>query len=412
MNSSWTHSPAITAFEAGRGVWGSEWRPGHFAAAPGRIELIGNHIDYSGGPVLAAAIDRGCVTLRDADSPEKTLEFVLADFGPSVVQCGDGADFDQRGLTHSQEPADFVKGTVAALRSRALPVNTGRFSISSTVPMGAGVSSSAALCVSLALALSASSLDAADVVLIAQEAEHRAGSPCGTMDQSASVAGGTILFDGSSASFEQFAVNQNGYSFAVIDSGVPRVLAQSSYPLRVEECHRARNLLSVVLDRQIDHLASLSPEDLERAAQKGFSEEEPILFQRCRHVVSETQRVHKAVLALERGDWPTFGELMSTSGRSSATDYAISHPIVEEIVSRVRQVPDVLGARMMGGGEGGAVIALVKPPRQKDEMVEAIAAAAQDPERLIERPVYLFADSQGAYRGNVEFENDTLSLSQ
>ncbi len=412
MKSSWAQAPGVAAYEAGRELWGSEWRPAHFAAAPGRIELIGNHIDYSGGPVLASAIDRGCVTLWDAESPERSLEVVLADFGSSVVRIGEAEDFDKRGLAHSQEPSDFVRGTVAALRSRDLPVCTGRFSVSSTVPMGAGVSSSAALCVSLTLALSASRFAAAEVVLVAQEAEHRAGSPCGTMDQAASVAGGTILFDGSSASFEQFAVSRSGYAFAVVDSGVPRALARSSYPVRVEECDRAKRLLSIVLDRQIDHLASLSSEDLERAAQLGFDAEEPVLFQRCRHVVSETQRVHEAVVALERGDWPRFGELMTASGRSSATDYDISHPVVEGIVSRLQAVPDVLGARMMGGGEGGAAIALVKLAHHRDEMVGAIAAAAQDPRGSAERPVYLFSDSQGAHIGNVEFENGTLTLSQ
>jgi galactokinase len=230
--------------------------------------------------------------------------------------------------------------------------------LASDVPIGIGVSSSAAICVALSQALSVDDLRARDLVLIAQEAEHRAGTPCGTMDQSASVAGGVIRFDGASLEYETLDPRLGDVAFLVIDSGVHRALSESSYPVRVDECRRARAWLTEVLGHPVGHLASVSPAIISGLPEDGA--ETSVLHRRIRHVVSETRRVEAGSAAVAASDWATFGRLMTESGRSSAGDYEISHPVVESILERLLGLPEVLGARMMGGGEGGSLIAIVR----------------------------------------------------
>ncbi|MBX3069844.1 MAG: hypothetical protein KF883_05035 [Thermomicrobiales bacterium] len=347
---------AIRAQRAGREAWGTEWRPTVQSSAPGRIELLGNHIDYNGGPVLAAAIDRRAVVVADTRS-ESPIEILFADIGDRV-SIDPEALGAWRNVSGDQTSSDYAHGVVAALGARQRPLRRGRFVLASDVPIGIGVSSSAAICVALSLALSVDDLPAREVVLIAQEAEHRAGTPCGTMDQSASVAGGVIRFDGARLEYDTLDPQLGDVAFLVIDSGVHRALSESSYPVRVEECRRARAWLGDVLGGPVGHLASIAP-----AAISGLPEEDAetsVLNRRIRHVVSETSRVEAGSAALAASDWATFGRLMTESGRSSAGDYEISHPVVESIVERLLGLPEVLGARMMGGGEGGSLIAIVQ----------------------------------------------------
>jgi galactokinase len=240
--------------------------------------------------------------------------------------------------------------------------------IAGDVPIGFGVSSSAALCVALALALAEGFAGPEEVVLLAQEAEHRAGTPCGTMDQSASVAGGVIAFDGATLGVERLSPSLGDLVFAVADSGVERALSASSYPLRVEESRRAlafaRNALGQ--SEEIPHLAALSQTQLDELLRRDALPGP--LARRARHVVEETARVAAGRAAMMAGEWARFGALMTASGRSSATLYEISHPRVEELVAEALQVDGVLGARMMGGGEGGS--ALILAPRDAVSRLE------------------------------------------
>jgi galactokinase len=181
-----------------------------------------------------------------------------------------------------------------------------------------------------------------DLVLLAQEAEHRAGSPVGTMDQSASVAGGVIRYDGRNPRSGAALADLGELVFAVVDSGVERSLGVSSYPIRVEESQAALEHANRVLGLELPHLAALSREGLERLS-SGLQRLPSPLLERARHVVSETVRVDEGEAALRAADWRAFGALMTASGRSSATDYAISHPQVEELVGEVLRVNGVLG---------------------------------------------------------------------
>ena len=351
------------AVQAARDAFGSAWNPDGFAIAPGRIELLGNHVDYNGGPVLAAAIDRFIVVAIARDPGRaQTVRAIAADAPDEAVATLDAHALEGwRNASSPPRSLDYVRGVLAglqapersSLRSR-LPA---AITIAGDVPIGFGVSSSAALCVSLALALGDGFSGPEEVVLLAQEAEHRAGTPCGTMDQSASISGGVIAFDGATLGVERLSPRLGDLVFAVADSGVERSLSTSSYPRRVEESRQALQLARKQLGPGIPYLAAITPEQLD-ALDRDNVLPEPLL-RRVRHVVEETARVAEGRAAMAAGDWPRFGRLMTASGHSSATLYEISHPRVEELVAEALTVAGTLGARMMGGGEGGAALALI-----------------------------------------------------
>ena len=351
------------AVQASREAFGPAWIPDGVAIAPGRIELLGNHVDYNGGPVLAAAIDRFIVVaVAREPGPEQTVRAVAADAPDEVM-----VKLDFRALAGWRNPSpppgslDYVRGLLAGLQVPERSLLTSRLpasiAIAGDVPIGFGVSSSAALCVSLALALGDGFSGPEEIVLLAQEAEHRAGTPCGTMDQSASISGGVIAFDGATLAVERLSPPLGDFVFAVADSGVKRSLSTSSYPRRVAESRQALELAGRQLGETIPHLAAITQEQLDALARDDVLPEP--LLRRVRHVVEETARVAEGRAAMAAGDWTRFGRLMSASGRSSAMLYEISHPRVEELVAEALTVEGTFGARMMGGGEGGTALVLI-----------------------------------------------------
>ncbi len=355
---------AQRALASAQQIWGTDWRPSRCAVAPGRIEILGNHVDYNGGPVLAAAIDRTTVILSD-DSSE--LAVLFADFPD---QPSSAIDIEAESLAPSSPgsplPSDFVLGTVARSRSKRRGLRSGRTVVATSIPIGSGMSSSAALCVALTLVLNASPPSGAELVYDAQAAENWTGVPCGTMDQSASVFGEVIRFEGPEGS-TSIAPDLGDYCFVVVESRVERTLGTSSYPIRVRECADAVQMLEAHWNRPIGNLAAVTLDDL-KGLDAGVLPAP--LDARARHIVSEIGRVQAGEAALQRQDWETFGALMNASGASSAGDYAISHPQVEALVQVMRSVPGVVGARMMGGGEGGSTLALLR----KDSL-DALRAA-------------------------------------
>ena len=355
-----SHDPLkIRASRAGSMAFGSSWQADSWAVAPGRIELIGNHVDYNGGPVLAAAINRVVVVGSGSIDAARHISMAAADVHRQKHT------FDALGLGdwHAGEgdsgPLVYLKGVVSALNAREIPFRTGvGLAISGDVPRGFGMSSSAALCVATILALTIDELDPLDMVAIAREAEHRAGSPVGAMDQSASVAGEVVRFDGRDNSYTRISPKLGDFVFAVASSGVGRSLRTSSYATRVRETEEARQLLAEVYGLDLPGLSALAPhwDDVLPTIHRHLDE---TLLKRVRHVVSETHRVGEAEIAMRLGAWDWFGKLMNTSGESSARDYEISHPRVEELVHLLRDQDGVMGARMMGGGEGGPALALL-----------------------------------------------------
>ena len=346
------------ALAAGRRAFGPDWSPSELSRAPGRLELLGNHVDYNGGQVLAAAIERDVACMIASSDTRDAISAVFADRDPGrIVTLRPAELLDWRAMGGTPRAPDYLRGVVAAGLAHGAPIRTGvELAIAGDVPIGFGLSSSAALCVALTLALHGDDPDQVELVRRAPEAEHRAGTPCGTMDQSASVAGEVILFDGASLSFSHLTPALGEFVFAVADSGVARSLGSSSYPVRVWESQAARELISAALGRDLASLAEVRPDELDAVS----SSLDPVLVKRTRHVVTEVERVRQGLEAMKYGDWPAFGELMNESGRSSSADYEISHPDVEALVDEARGVDGVVGARMMGGGEGGAALILLR----------------------------------------------------
>src|SRR5919107_2112954 len=263
------------AVRAARDAFGPAWRPDGVAVAPGRIELLGNHVDYNGGPVLAAAIDRFIVVAiaREAGRTQ-TVRAVAADAPDEAVATLDAhALAGWRNASPPPRSLDYVRGLLAGLqapeRSALRPRLPASIAIAGDVPIGFGVSSSAALCVSLALALADGFSGPEELVLLAQEAEHRAGTPCGTMDQSASVAGGVIAFDGATLGVERLSPSLGDLVFVLTDSGVDRSLSTSSYPRRVAESQQALELARRQLGVAIPHLAAITEKQLDALDRAG-----------------------------------------------------------------------------------------------------------------------------------------------
>lgn len=346
------------ALSAARNAWGPRWTPRVLARAPGRLELLGNHVDYNGGRVLACAIDRD-VSVVFGEGGE-SLTVLAADVGAEPVDLRPDQLVDWRNTSASLASVDYVRGVVATGLARGAAIRTGRLAFAGDVPIGFGLSSSAALCVAVTEALHDPSPTGSELVLRAQEAEHRAGTPCGTMDQSASVGGHVILFDSATVSWKAITPSLGDYAFAVADSGVQRSLAVSSYGKRVEESRQALERANAVLGTTRANLSEFTVGELrtlERAEDGAF---DATLLRRMRHIVMERERVAEGVLAMEASDWVRFGQLMTAAGRSSALDYEISHPRVEAVVAAALTVSGVAGARMMGGGEGGVALVLLR----------------------------------------------------
>lgn len=388
------------AEDAGRAAFGPGWSPDGWSVAPGRIELIGNHIDYNGGPVLAAAIDRVLVMASGAIDDPRLIRLTAPDTGEDAASFSPITLGDWHASRDDHGPIVYVKGIVAALASRGIPFRSGvGLAVAGNIPPGFGMSSSAAFCLATILALTVDEIDAYEMVAIAREAEHRAGSPVGAMDQSASVAGNVIVFDGRDNTFQQIEPNLGDLVFAVADSGVDRSLRTSSYGTRVQEAEEARSALETALDVSIPNLSASEP-FWDDTGDRLASILSPTLMRRVRHVVTETRRVLEAEDAVRRSDWERFGALMNASGESSAADYEISHPVVEELVHALREMPGVLGARMMGGGEGGPALVLLYR-----DAVERVAATLHDgfyaahPVKSDE-PVQVCTFGPGAHREN------------
>lgn len=347
------------AVSLGRSVFGNAWHPTTVASANGRIEVIGNHVDYNGGPVVAAAIDRG-LTVLAGESDSGAICAAFPDVEPDRIATVSVDELADWRANEAGGPADYLRGVIAAANALGLPLRPSLdMVVHGDLPVAGALSSSAALCVGLALTLVDCSLSGPSLVRLAQDAEHRMGSPVGTMDQSASVFGGMILFDGAPERVTAMSVELTGLRFVVLGSGVQHSVARSRYGTRVEECRRALEIMRADLAREVAALADVTVEELESASRSARFAQEPILYHRARHIVTEVARVRAALRALEEANWTEFGALMSRSGRSSATDYDISHPVVEELVAAANTVDGVLGARMMGGGEGGNALALV-----------------------------------------------------
>lgn len=324
--------------------------PTLIARAPGRIEFIGNHTDYNGGTVLGAAIDRHVwVALRPRD--DASWRFASGDNG-RITSLPAGTFSRQTGAASW---VNYPLGVLAACREFKQPLPAGfDYLALSNLPAGAGLSSSAAIELSSALAflhLAHASPDRATVVRLARHAEnHFVGVPCGILDQGVSGFGREnhlVSIDCRGPTFSTVPLPA-GVVFWVFNTHTKHALVDGLYAERHRECMDAARRLGVA------QLADLTPESLERSAAKLPD----ILHRRARHVVEEIARVAEVRAALAQGDLRRVGAALTASHRSSQHQFENSTEELDHLVDQLIRHPRVFGARLTGGGFGGAVLAM------------------------------------------------------
>lgn len=357
--------------------------PAVVASAPGRVNLIGEHTDYNDGFVLPMAIDRAVwIALRPRDDFKVRIHSL--DFDET-------REFDLMHLASSgMEWMDYVQAVAWALQKRDRNLRGWEGVTAGDVPIGAGLSSSAAFELASARAFAALSglqWDAREMALLAQRAENEwIGVYCGIMDQMISAAGESghaLLIDCRSLETRSVPVPP-GTSVVILDTATRRGLVDSAYNDRRRHCEEAAAALDVAALRDV------SRERFEMAA----ASLPPLIRKRARHVVTEIERTLEAADALERGDARRVGELMNQSHASLRDDFEVSRRELDVIVELAQAQGACYGARMTGAGFGGCAVALVQA-----EGAEAFAASvAADYQRAtgLEPRVYVCSASEGA----------------
>lgn len=337
--------------------------------SPGRINLIGEHTDYNNGFVLPASVDKAVYFAIEPRSDGK-VELYAADLDESY-------QFSVGDLSRpSREWPVFQLSVLDQLRKRNLETGGFQAVFGGDIPPGAGMSSSAALECCLLFALNELfhfGLDRMEIVKMAQKAENEyVGVNCGIMDQFASVfgkPGSVVRLDCRSLSYEYFPFDLEGHSLLLCDTTVKHSLASSEYNTRRQECETGVSVLRQYYPG-IQSLRDASPAQvLERREELG-----DVVFRRCRFIVDEINRVQEACDFLLRGNATAFGQKMYETHDGLQHDYEVSCDELDFLVDYTRPLPEVAGARMMGGGFGGCTLNLVRD-ESLDSFTENIKAA-------------------------------------
>lgn len=356
------------------------------AAAPGRVNLLGGHVDYNGGVVLPAAIDRvTTAAVRPRDDDRLSVHSLSMD---EDVEAAIGRE--RSGW------AAYVVGTATVL-SETVDRSVGAdIVIGGDMIMGAGLSSSAALELAVAGALNAAhdaGLSPAELAEVAWRAENEeVGMSCGIMDQFASAlgrAGHALRIDCRTREVQRIPLDSDRVHVLVFDTTVAHQLTESGFDDRVQECRDATARLESLLDRRVRDLRDVTPEDIATHA----DDLESPLDRRARHVTTEIERVQTAANALREGDIARVGSLMRTSHRSLRDDYGVSCAELDAVVDILADRAGVYGCRMTGGGWGGSVVALVDPDAT-DAVADAVERAYRE-RTGIDGDAYVFETADG-----------------
>jgi len=341
------HSAEFFAKCFGRG-------PKWMVAAPGRVNLIGEHTDYNEGFVLPMAIERYMVAAADRNANRHvTLH---------SITTGETARFHLRPQVERGEPtwSNYVRGVIAGFQQRGARIGGFDAVIHSTLPYGGGLASSAALEVAIATLLEAitgRTLDPVEKALLCQQAEHDfAGVPCGIMDQFTSTLAEenhALLLDCRARKATPVPMKDPAVTVLILNTHIRHKLADGEYAKRRSECESAARIL------QCPSLRDATPQDLNKARKQL----DPIVFGRARHVVNENERTIQAAQAISAGRWEVMGRLMYASHESLRDDYQVSCrelDILVEIAKRIPAEEGMFGCRMTGAGFGGCAVCLVR----------------------------------------------------
>ncbi|HVU37204.1 MAG TPA: galactokinase [Opitutales bacterium] len=343
--------------------------------APGRLEFIGNHVDYNGGLVIGATIDRG-VQAAAARRNDRRVRVCSQSYSPAVET---GLDL-LAPLTGDAAWANYPLGVAWSLQKNGQKFPTGfDLAIAGDLPAGAGLSSSAALELATAVALRelfGLAIAPADLARWSRQAENEfVGMPCGILDQGVSTfgqEGRLVLIDCRAETFTTVPVPASA-RFWIFNTGAKHALLDSLYAARRRECEAA---LRILQEGHADakFLADISSAEVEAARAKLT----PELYSRALHVTREIERVRATVAALEQGDLAAVGKWLVASHQSSRELFENSCPELDFLVDRLVKLPGVYGARLTGGGFGGAVMALTTPEFTATVAAPVTAAYARE----------------------------------
>jgi galactokinase len=328
--------------------------PTHYAFAPGRIEFIGNHTDYNGGLVMGAAVTEGitvAVSLRN-----DAVISIVSDVGDLVeIPLG-----DYKPLEGADSWTNYPIGVTKVMTDLGMQMSTGyNMAVTSTLPVGAGMSSSAAFELATAKALATLygfETDTAGFARIGRKAENEfVGMPCGILDQGVSAFGKANQLVKIDCATETFVTDPmpRGAHFWIFNSNKKHALVDSAYADRHRECHQALTQLQATYP-EAQTLSQISVEQLEAAKDTV----EPLLYHRAAHIIGENARVKAVEDALAAGNLKAVGEALCESHESSRDNFENSIEELDTLVDLLKLQPNVYGARLTGGGFGGAVMAL------------------------------------------------------
>lgn len=334
--------------------------PRWIAAAPGRVNLIGEHTDYNDGFVFPMAIERYTVIAADRATGATTHP---PEVNWHCARTRESASFPLSKPVPNGPPkhwTNYLRGVFAGFQARGLDPGPLEVVMSSTVPLGGGLSSSAALEVATATLLEAvcgRKLDPVEKALLCQQAEHDyAGMPCGIMDQFISTLGKAdqlLLLDCRSRKFEWVPMSDPEVAVLIVNTNVKHELTGGEYAERRRQCESAAKAL------RVSALRDVTADQLEQARRKL----DPVVYRRAQHVIGEIERTIHAAEGVRYSNWPTVGQLMYASHRSLRDDYEVSCAeldAVVDIASDIGPAGGVIGCRMTGGGFGGCAVALVQ----------------------------------------------------
>lgn len=334
------------------------------AYSPGRVELLGNHTDYNQGLVLAAAIDRG-LTVSGSSTHESAAEIRSTTIGRAVR-----VELSRIVQQPEERWANYPLGVVAEFLAAGFPLTGFSAEVSGDLPVGAGLSSSASFEVATAcflMKLHGIKVPPLELAKLCQRAENRfVGVQSGLLDQVTCLFGRAnhvVLLDCRSEEIRTLPL-PGDVALVIADSGKKHSLIHGEYNTRREQCAAAARALGV------ESLREASLAHLEQSRPRM----DPLLFKRAAHVVGEIERVAAATECIARQDMAALGTLMNASHESSRVNFENSSPELDQLVAIARAQPGVFGARLTGGGFGGAIVVLV-PLRDADPIANAIAAA-------------------------------------
>lgn len=356
--------------------------------SPGRVNIIGEHTDYNDGFVLPAAIDKS-IFVAIAKRDDDLIRLYSKEFNESLeIQIKELQISDKQW-------ANYILGVVAQLLKHNYNFKGFDLMIDGDVPIGAGLSSSAAVECATAFALNQFydlQIPKMEMVKMAQKAEHEyAGVMCGIMDQFASMYGETdrvIRLDCRSLEYTYVPFKLEGIKIVLLNTNVKHSLASSEYNVRRQQCEEGVALLQKKYP-QVNSLRDATKEMLDELV----APIDPIIYSRCKYVVEENQRLLEGCEALEKGDIATLGRNMFGSHDGLSKEYEVSCKELDFLVEQVRNNPDVLGARMMGGGFGGCTINLVKEGAI-DSLIENVGKAYKESMNM-ELTAYIAVINQG-----------------